>query len=61
LAETRAGFGQPGPNPGRAVKSPARIRASPGQKSPGRPAGFLYFFNIFVLGLVYNNFTIYFS
>jgi hypothetical protein len=52
----------PGPNPGRAEKSPARVRGQPGLGprviGPGQPAGFLYFFYIFVLGLVYNNFTI---
>jgi hypothetical protein len=41
---------RPETGPGRAVKSPARVRAEGNMTGPAR--GLLYFFNIFVLGLV---------
>ncbi len=62
-ASPRAFFAaRPETGPGRAVKNPARAgRAGlrPGwPRAEGyRPAGFLDFFNIFVLGLVHHNFT----
>ncbi len=73
-ASPRAFFtARPETGPGRAVKNPARARAGlasgrglkaragPGQKSPGQPAGFLDFFQIFVLGLVRHNLTFFLS
>jgi hypothetical protein len=47
----RSGFGPARPQAEGYRPGPTRVK-----KSPGWPAGFLYFFNIFVLGLVYNNF-----